>query len=383
MKIAIFGCRDGAYLQEQIKKHCEANVETICFCDNSTVWHNNTIDGIKVVSAEKLSEMYSNGEVEAVVVAVRKGYSRYCIIKQLHDFCITKIILTRPSPLTYRLPFVFDKNNSKYYRYWLPMEKNNKPIIHHLEAHVADGCNLNCKGCLHFSNLFDKDEFPNLDELLDSVLEISKHCEIFQFRVLGGEPLLNSDLERFLVRLREILPNTDLAVISNGILVPQMPDSLLNTMRTNDIGFNLTLYPPTLKMKEQIYGILEKTGVSYGSHESKTDKFEKFMRLTDDRMDNKAYEKCVSRGILTLKGKKIYRCPPEAYIGKYYSTFNVNLNPPEGIDVFHIGDNWERLIDELYTKPHPLCGYCSDKSESFEWKNGSPQKEDWLINETN
>ena len=379
MKIAIFGCRDGAYLNEQIKKNGQARYETICFCDNKAELHGSYIDNLSVLPFEELVQKYQSREIDAVIIAVRKGYSRFRIIEQLQNAGVTKIILVKPSVLTYRLPIVFDEKNPLYNLQWLDMQIVSKPIIHHLEANLADGCNLNCRGCLHFSNLYRKDEIPDSNELLDSIAEIAKHCEIFQFRVLGGEPLLNPDLEEFLIKLRKILPNADLAVISNGILIPKMPESLFKTMKENYIGFNLTLYSPTLKMKDRIYEVLDKSGVAYGSHEAKTDKFEKFLCLEPNDIDLKPYEVCEPRGILVVKEKCLYRCPVEAYIDKYYERFNIDLKAPDGINIFEFKGDWNRLVVDLYLRPRSLCNFCSTESSFYEWSNGKPEKDDWLV----
>ena len=387
LKVAIFGCRDGQYLYEQIKQAANAPYEAVCFSDNAEKYADFSVDDIPFVAAKELTTKYKNGEINAVIVTVRKGYSRFCIVRQLQKGGIDNIILLRPSVLTYRLPITFDNASPLFEKQWLNLTEKHKPIIHHLEINIADGCNLNCRGCLHFSNLYEKDEFPDGDELLESIAEIDKHCEIFQFRVLGGEPLLNPNLAPFLEKLRKVLPHADLAVISNGILIPKTDDSLFRVMRENYIGFNLTLYPPTLKMKEKIYGKLLEQKVAFGSHEARTDKFEKFM-LSEPREQElpaaripRVHEVCEPRGVLVVKGRCLYRCPVEAFIGRYYEKFSIPRTAPRGIDVYteRTDDEWQGLIDDLYTKPRPLCSYCSAESEFFEWSVGKPQKEDWLV----
>ena len=44
---------------------------------------------------------------------------------------------------------------------WLDQEKFTLP---YLEVNVVDGCNLNCKGCSHFSPLFGLDEVYRLED---------------------------------------------------------------------------------------------------------------------------------------------------------------------------------------------------------------------------
>jgi len=376
-KVAIWGCRDGLHVLQEINRKASEKYDVVAFCDNGEKYKNTLIENVPVVSFDELVQSYQDGTITTVIVAVRKGYSRFCIIKQLQGVGIEKIILVKPYVLTYKKEIVFDEKNPLFQKQWLDVEQCAKPIIHHLEINVADGCNLNCRGCLHFSNLYGRDEFPDHEELLTTIKEIAKHTEIFQFRVLGGEPLLYDELPEFLERLREILPNTDLAVISNGILIPKYDERLYKVMNENHIGFNLTLYEPTLKMKELIYSRLDEYNVAYGSHESKCEKFEKFLCL--EPRSAKAFENCEPRGILVVKDKKLYRCPIEAYINRFYETYNIALNVPEGIDIFDDGLVWNELVEDLYMRERPLCKYCAEQSEYYEWNNGKPEKVDWLI----
>lgn len=378
MRVAIIGCRDGGYLLEQIKKSGTSKYEVVCFADNNKKLHGEQIEQLPIYSIEYTAQKSRDGEIEGVIIAVRKGYSRFCIIEQLKELQVDNIILLKPSPLTYRLPIVFDEHSELYQKQWLILKDATKPIIHHLEVHAADGCNLNCKGCLHFSNLYHQDDLPDVDVSLQTIEEIGKHCEIFQLRILGGEPLLNPKLEKFLLRLREILPDSDIAVISNGILIPRMKKSLYQTMKEKYIGFNLTLYAPTLKMKDRIYNTLEENGVAYGSHEAMTDKFEKFLLTHPQETDTQPYTTCEPRGILIIKDRHIYKCPIEAYIGKFYQRFQLCLQKVDGLEVNNI-DNWDKVVYDLYTKPGDMCRYCSEKSEFFEWGNGNPTPKDWLI----
>lgn len=375
--VVIWGCRDGEYLYSEILNKASDKYNVVCFGDNNLKYNNIEILGKPVLNMRSIVDLYNNHMFDKVIVAVRKGYSRYCIIKQLKDNGIFEILLVKPFVLTYRQPIVFDEFEELYNMQWLDLKCVEKPIIHHLEINIADGCNLNCRGCLHFSNLYAKDEFPDQTILLNTIAKISQNAEIFQFRVLGGEPLLCDNLAEFLVSLRKLLPTTDLAVISNGILIPRYDEKLYHIMNENYIGFNLTLYEPTLKMKDKIYDTLKKHNVAYGSHESKCEKFEKFIRLIPG--SSKAFETCEPRGILVVKDDKLYRCPIEAYIDKFYEKYDIDNKAPEGIDVLDGELEWDKLISDLYEKPRPLCTYCSEKSEFYEWSNGKPEMEDWIV----
>ena len=64
-------------------------------------------------------------------------------------------------------------------------------MIKHIEVHLAEHCNLNCKYCLHFSNIADK-EFYDLDKFRQDMKRMSEVFDkkVGHLQLLGGEPLL-------------------------------------------------------------------------------------------------------------------------------------------------------------------------------------------------
>ncbi len=384
MNIAIIGARDAGYLIEQISKS-SVDWHIICIGDNNVNSEKFLIHNVFVKKVDEVIKLYHEKVIDKIIIAVRKGYSRYCLLEQakLAKIASEDILLLKPSPLTHNSPIMFDKKNEHYNQYWTNLreiEENEKVLIHHLETHVADGCNLNCRGCLHFSNLYRKDEFPDIDQTLEDIRHISKKCEIFQFRILGGEPLLNKGLPYFINEIRKILPNTDIAVISNGILIPKTDNELFTIMKENNVGFNLTLYPPTLKMKDVIYSTLKQYGVAYGSHETQTDEFEKYIRLTPEKK-GEAFKKCISRGIITLRNSRLYKCPTGTYIDRYFEYFDtVNKTSLDiGTDIYDDNIDWKELIDKLTSKKGAHCEYCSELHEKYKWSNGKPESGDWIV----
>lgn len=110
-------------------------------------------------------------------------------------------------------------------------------------------------------------------------------------------------------------------------------------MKETGIGFNITLYPPTFNKKEEIYKVLDENGVFYGSHKAKADEFSKGFLLTPNVSANiSSHNVCVSKGYLFLRNGRIYKCAPEALVGRFYKHFGIERdngeNPIAGTDIF-------------------------------------------------
>ncbi|WP_341278041.1 GTP 3',8-cyclase MoaA [Paenibacillus sp. FSL H8-0537] len=100
-----------------------------------------------------------------------------------------------------------------------------------LRLSVTDRCNFRCRYCMP-AEIFGKD-YPFLPE--DKVLsfdEIERLVTIFvslgvkKLRITGGEPLLRKDLPTLIKRLNAIPGVEDIALTTNGVLLPKSAAAL-------------------------------------------------------------------------------------------------------------------------------------------------------------
>jgi GTP 3',8-cyclase len=103
----------------------------------------------------------------------------------------------------------------------LPSRVAWRPV--YLRLSVTDRCNLRCKYCRpalngsHFSHTTLADD----TELLDLVDLLHGEFPIYKVRITGGEPLLRPGLPDLIGRLRERLPQAELAMTTNAVLLKQ------------------------------------------------------------------------------------------------------------------------------------------------------------------
>ena len=99
--------------------------------------------------------------------------------------------------------------------------------IHDLRISVTDRCNFSCVYC---KSADPKNYFPHQDLLSwDEFLRVSRvlvGLGINKVRVTGGEPLLRPGVVEFIRRLRQLDGLEDVAITTNGYLLPGMAGDL-------------------------------------------------------------------------------------------------------------------------------------------------------------
>lgn len=383
MKIAIWGKKkEAVYLMNQIK--LQKGSSTVCFIDNNIDESHNIIEELPICSFELFKKQYAE-KVDAIVLAVRNGYSISCILQQLEEIKDKKIGLMKPAVYDFKKEVKLS-NYDDTQIFWI--DSTSKLLFPYFQIILIKTCNLNCKGCTHFANLFNKqNEEDNVYPIIDyeeDLKILSKYVNIFRLRLLGGEPLLYPYLGEALKIARRNFPLSDIRVVTNGLLIPQISDELLDTIRENNIGVDISPYKPTIKMKSKIISKLEQFDIDYcfeGYKDNYIKEFSKNINVEGENNKEKAMKNCFSLQCQTLSRGKIYKCPFEALGYKFFKYFEMDNEAVNwGYDIRTEKLNWNNMVYHLKNNPVNACSYCSDKIESFEWKiENNPQIIDWAV----
>ena len=248
-------------------------------------------------------------------------------------------------------------------------------ILPHLEFHISDMCNLNCKGCTHFSPLFHEigDSYEiRIGELRKLLTKIS---HIVRLDVLGGEPLLNPELGLYVQELRTMLPNTCIDIFTNGLLIPQMNPEILRCIKENNVYMSVSEYKPTHEMMGKIIAKLEEYQIPY--YISQYDKKQVFNRPLSLNEHSKYPQCCISDGCVTIGNGSIARCPTLMYITKFNEVFHTQL-PTEGIINLDDCIRGQELLDEM-RKEVPLCKHCIKCDMDWDICRGKECMEDFAV----
>lgn len=255
--------------------------------------------------------------------------------------------------------------------------KEISPELMQLEFHLADHCNLNCKGCTHFSNLVPKPVFADFNQFKKDITQLSQlFSHIHDFLLLGGEPLLNPDLPKYITELRKTFPYTRIILVTNGLLLTTIKQELISIIKDNHVHISISAYNcldiEKIKQKIQQHQLSAELRIE-------KDSFTKFLNPSGSSDGRKIFEQCVRKNCTFLgRGRVAACCLP--FVVKYFNAyFDENIPEMESIDLYEPNLTGHAIQQQLIT-PMKLCNYCSEDI-SFSWNTSHApfSKEDWCV----
>ncbi len=246
-----------------------------------------------------------------------------------------------------------------------------------LDIHMADHCNLNCAGCIHFSPLASEN-FCDMEQLEESMQKLSSVHEAFDhINLMGGEPLLNPNVAEAFRIVRQYFPDKLVKLVTNGLLLPKMPQSFFDACIKYGIMISVSIYPTTFDY-EQMKRLLKEKGVKWRVQRESKD-YWKYFYLNETRNGiwwN--YYRCYHAKCIELVGSRLYVCATCAYIENVNRAFGCEFRHKKG-DYLNVDrvDRWKFRWFAIRSKS--ICRYCDlDKWEETDWHISKREKSEWI-----
>lgn len=268
---------------------------------------------------------------------------------------------------------------------YLIIGKKERRNPFYFEVHITDGCNLNCAGCDHFSPLASKDSLYPIEEFKSDLEQIYKVFgdSVVQLHIMGGEPLINPDINRYLDYARVALPKARLQLITNGILLKDMPNAFFENCIRNKIQICVSTYPINIDYT-QLYSFVRSKGVDIKTFNVRSiSNVWKNMGLSNEHLLNykKTFLECkYANHCSNLRNGKLYLCPHAAYVHLFNEYFGENFDDSgTGISIYEYDK--KEILDFLRT-PNSFCKYChinDPKNKRTNWSVSKRNKEEWIF----
>lgn len=319
--------------------------EVCAYTDKAVSNLEKCIDGIPVWSIYKVAELYKKKEIDKVILS-------YDIPAPLMGQMVSEIVylgIDREDILVIKPEFFEDYDVDMICTY------SDFRRLPYLEFHVADHCNLNCKGCSHFSPMVKGEKFPNFEDVEKDFIQLKKVVDyIDAIHILGGEPFLNKELGRYVEMCRRIYPYAKIEVVTNGLLLKQVKDELFDVLRRCDAGILISVYPVLLAQMDSILQYAQSKAVRVNCLQT----IQSFAYIFDSEGGHADKAKNINCPCINLVDGCLTPCPQIAYAKYFNEAFNENIDAEDGrINIYDESLTYPALLKEL-RKVRNACDRC-------------------------
>ena len=252
------------------------------------------------------------------------------------------------------------------------------------EVHLADHCNLNCRGCSHFSPV-SKPYILSPSVYAKDILRLSEVLpreRVRRIRLLGGEPLLNPYVEEIISLTIKAYPNVLIELVTNGLLLAAQSKSFWATCRNNSIVILISRYPIPIDI-EGITSIARNEGVKLVI--GPTGKYKSFFKWVFDINGKQnaflSHIFCFNNGYTCqLKDGRFYPCSASAYYENFANRFSIKAPDKElsSLDIYNSSITTNDFF-KLIRHPVEMCKYCNmkKKTPNAGWALSKKEIDEW------
>lgn len=251
----------------------------------------------------------------------------------------------------------------------------------HIEFNLSDYCNLNCKGCSHYSPLAPdlQESLESLRHSMEKISSIKGVEKIKTVYLIGGETLLYRNLCEAIEMARKFFPKAELKVFTNGLLLPKMSEEFWETCRNNRVNINITRYPVKFDY-DGVEKLCRDKGIEYEIYGDRSlkDSFLRFPLDPKKRHNPRvSHFRCTSFGCVTVDNGRIFPCSQSACMGHLNDRFSTDFKWEKG-DYISVDDLHDvKQIFRLRNRPVPFCGYCGH-TETTEYGPSARSASEWI-----
>ena len=259
-----------------------------------------------------------------------------------------------------------------------------------LETMITQVCNLSCHGCTNYSDLPHKG-YVTWEAGRKQLLPWLEKISIDDFGIMGGEPLINPEVSKWLLGVRNLLPDSQIRFTTNGELLHKHFEILNLSHDIGNVVFKITVHRNSPELEEIIEKIFKtynwepvqefgidrfKTTNNLRLQINRPNKFIKTYKNTYADMEphdsdpSEAFKICVQQKCPLLYNGKIYKCSTSGLLESTLAKFdwpNKNEWEPYLSTGIAPTDSDADILNFVnnFGKPEQLCKQCPSESGAY------------------
>ena len=205
-----------------------------------------------------------------------------------------------------------------------------KIFMRSVDIVVTEKCTMKCVDCSNLMQFFEKPESYEIDEMNKAIELLCLYSDqIFEFRVIGGEPFVNKNVHKVIEKLISEPKVKRIVIYTNGNVIPR--ENQIECLRHEKVLMNITDYSRSgekiedeytkklsrfVRTTDKVEQICIDNKIDYRRHppENWTDcgRIESFNRTSEE--NQRVFDECCCKNLITLSKNELHRCPFSAQI---------------------------------------------------------------------
>ena len=349
---------------EAIVNACRnAGIVVSAFCDSEKRKSQDLFCGLEVIHTPTLPKRFSKARFiiatqhiqEVVEQLSALGYDEfYSALELLENYDVGKHQhLTSQSYMETRIS-VYKKNHEVYFG-------EEKTYMRSVDVMITTKCSLKCVSCSNLMQYYVDAKNTDHEKILAAIEIINENVDyISEFRVIGGEPLMNKGWAHIVNGINEKNAERQIFIYTNGTIAPK--DEQLETFHGKNVNFIITDYGKLSRNINKLTEKLTKHGIGYESipadHWVDCSSIRHHKRTVSELEE--VFKQCCVKYIYTLLHGRLYTCP---FIANAANLNAIPDNPANYVDLFSKTHNVKQQIRKLVkvAKFFPACDFCDGR----------------------
>ena len=348
---------------EAIINACKQNgIKVEGLCDSETRKVNKKIKGMEVIHTTSLPKKFPKARVivayhniqEIVDQLTSMGYEDfYSPLEVLKNYDPSKFEHNLSQNYIKNKILISVKSHEAYF---------DESLVHlrSLDIVITTKCSMKCESCANLMQYYTSPQNTD-DKILTAVDNLNKNVDgISEFRIIGGEPLINKNWHKITNGVAEQDSNHKIFVYTNGTI--PVKDDVLKSFYGKNINFYITDYGKLSRNIDRLEQSLKTHKINYYRRPAGN-----WVDCSSIRKHNRSpkdnsimFKECCAKQFYTLLSGKLYTCP---FISNAYELKAIPSNPMDYVDVLENNENLRKKIKRLVKmeKFFPACDFCDGR----------------------
>jgi uncharacterized Fe-S cluster-containing radical SAM superfamily protein len=358
---------------EAVANACRENgINVEAFCDTEKRKTFEKFCGLEVIHTPNLPERYPEARFIIASHHIRDvdhqltemGYNEfYSALKLFEKYDVEKYEhLVSKSYMDSRITS-YKKTHEAYF-------DDNKLYMRSVDVMVTTKCSMKCASCSNLMQYYKNPKDFEDSKTLEALEILSKNVDdISEFRIIGGEPLMNKKWSSIVNGIIEKNPERKIYIYTNGTIAPKDED--LESFDSKDVNFIITDYGKLSRNADKLTEKLNRRGITYVRTPAENwldcSSIKHHKRSVNDLKE--VFKECCVKYVYTLLDGKLYRCP---FIANADNLKAIPNNPANYVDLFSKNDDVKLQLKRLIQqgKFFPGCDFCVGRPYDPSGKKG-------------